>query len=259
MAAVQKACATATSSRPLREIDPGFAGRKSVDDPLHRRLAALTVGDTLQFEAYEGGYRLLTREGRSVGRLSSKPPPAGLRCVGATVRAVVVWRRGDTPPEYLDRCRCKQWEVVCRNWFSLPDIRALRERPASSQPPTGCEVFRINRPNPPHAGLGSPEQRLYRSRQRSGTAPHTRASRPITIHVCSRQGRPIRGLVSSTPMAATIRVYPRHVFDLILIEVIKNPVEILPNPGASSMRDTLLRQLARRRTLHRLADHTPSR
>ena len=97
----------------LREIDLGFAGRKNPGDPLHRRLAALRVGDALQFEAGERACRLLTPEGHAVGRFSGKfSPPAGLRCVGAKVRAVVVWRRRDTSPEYLDRCRCEQWEVV---------------------------------------------------------------------------------------------------------------------------------------------------
>ena len=97
----------------MREMDLGFAGRKGPGDLVHRRLAALRVGDALQFEASERSCRLLTPEGLAVGRFSGKfSPPAGLRCIGAKVRAIVVWRRRDTLPEYLDRCRCEQWEVV---------------------------------------------------------------------------------------------------------------------------------------------------
>ena len=97
----------------LREIDLGFAGRKSPNDALHRHLAAMRLGDALRLEAGERGYRLLTLEGREVGRFSSKfSPPSGLRCIAAKVRAVMVWRKRDSDPEFQDRCRCEQWEVV---------------------------------------------------------------------------------------------------------------------------------------------------
>ena len=100
-------------SPSLREIDLGFAGRKSPGDALHHRLATLHCGDALQLAPDHRGFRLLTEDGHDVGRFSGKySPPEGLRCIGAKVRAVVVWRRRDTPPEYLDRCRCDQWEVV---------------------------------------------------------------------------------------------------------------------------------------------------
>lgn len=97
----------------LREIDLGFAGRKNAGDALHRRIAALKVGDALRLEADERGHRLLTPDGQELGRLSQNfVPPQGLRCIKATVRAIVVWRKRDSDPEYQDRCRCEQWEVV---------------------------------------------------------------------------------------------------------------------------------------------------
>lgn len=97
----------------LREIDLGFAGRRSPADVIHRHLAAVRVGDALRLEAGERGYRLLTPTGREIGRLSRAfAPPEGLRCISARVRAVVVWRRRDSEPEYLAHCRCERWEVV---------------------------------------------------------------------------------------------------------------------------------------------------
>lgn len=97
----------------LREIDLGFAGRKNPAAPLHRHLAALQVGAALHLEKDERGYRLLTPEGHEVGRLARNfAPPDGLRCIAARVRAIVNWRRRDGGPEYAERCRCEQWEVV---------------------------------------------------------------------------------------------------------------------------------------------------
>ncbi|MFT3850783.1 MAG: RecQ family ATP-dependent DNA helicase [Propionivibrio sp.] len=97
----------------LREIDLGFAGRKNPGDALHRRLAALRAGDALQWAPDGRAGCLHTGDGHMVGRLSGKfSPPEGLCCVGATVRAIIVWRKRDTPPEYRAGCRGEQWEVV---------------------------------------------------------------------------------------------------------------------------------------------------
>jgi ATP-dependent DNA helicase RecQ len=98
----------------LREVDLGFAGRKKPGDAVHRRIATLQVGAALSLVSDERGHRLLTPDGHEVGRLSRRnfTPPAGLRCIAASVRAIILWRQRDTPTEYLDRCRCEQWEVV---------------------------------------------------------------------------------------------------------------------------------------------------
>jgi len=97
----------------LKEIDLGFAGRKSTGDRLHSRIAALKVGDDLQFVADQRGYTLLTLDGIPVGRLSQYfKPPGDLHCISARVHAIIVWRRRDSSAEYADRCRCERWEVV---------------------------------------------------------------------------------------------------------------------------------------------------
>ncbi|MBS1158439.1 MAG: RecQ family ATP-dependent helicase [Proteobacteria bacterium] len=98
----------------LREIDLGFAGRKKPADAVHRHLAALQVGTALHLVSDGGEYRLLTLDGHAVGRLSQRnfTPPEGLHCIAATVRAIITWRRRDTPAEYLESCRCERWEVV---------------------------------------------------------------------------------------------------------------------------------------------------
>ncbi len=97
----------------LSEIILSFPGWKKGSDPIHRRIAALQVGDELQLTADERGYRLLTLDHREVGRLSRNfVPPAGLRCIRTRVHAIVSWRRRDSDPDYQDRCRCEHWEVV---------------------------------------------------------------------------------------------------------------------------------------------------
>ncbi len=98
----------------LGGVDLGFAGRKNATHAIHRHLAALQVGAPLRLESDEHGHRLFTAEGHEVGRLSRDnfTPPKGLRCIEARVRAIIVWRKRDTPPKYLDRCRCEAWEVI---------------------------------------------------------------------------------------------------------------------------------------------------
>jgi ATP-dependent DNA helicase RecQ len=93
----------------LRDIDLGFAGRKPPAAAVHREIAALQVGDELQLL----GNELRTLDGFCVGRLSSKFDfPSDLRCVRASVRAIVVWRQRDSDPEYQHFCKCGHWEVV---------------------------------------------------------------------------------------------------------------------------------------------------
>lgn len=97
----------------LREIDLGYAGRRTPGDALHRHLAALQPGDTLRLEAGKRGYCLLTPTNHEIGRLAHNfVPPTGRRCIAAKVHAIAIWRKRDSDPEFQDRCRCKQWEVV---------------------------------------------------------------------------------------------------------------------------------------------------
>ncbi len=97
----------------LGDIDLGFAGRKNPAGQVHRTIADLQVGDPLALVATERGFRLDNARGQTVGHLSQHfAPPPGLRCIRASVRAILVWRRQDSAPEYQARCQCEHWEVV---------------------------------------------------------------------------------------------------------------------------------------------------
>ncbi len=98
----------------LKEVDLGFAGRRSKRDPIHRAIGALAPGDPLETRVTDSGpWLLLDGNGRAVGRLAkSFEPPAGMRCRAASVRAVVIWSRESTPPQYHDSIGCDAWEVV---------------------------------------------------------------------------------------------------------------------------------------------------
>jgi ATP-dependent DNA helicase RecQ len=96
----------------LGEVDLGFAGRQKANKPVHRAIAALMVGDPLLLESDGGRWVLVDKNGTTVGRLASGyRPPEGMKCVSATVFAVVSWRRDDTRPEYKESVRCESWEV----------------------------------------------------------------------------------------------------------------------------------------------------
>ena len=98
----------------LKEVDLGFAGRRSERDPIHRAIAALAPGDPLETRVTDSRpWLLLDGKGRAVGRLAkSFEPSAEMRCRAASVRAVVGWSRESTPPQYHDSIGCDAWEVV---------------------------------------------------------------------------------------------------------------------------------------------------
>lgn len=97
----------------LREIDLGFSGRQDANGHVQQAIASLHIGDPLRYIADGKGLRLEDASGTTVGRFSRKfEPPQGLRCQEARVRAVISWRKSDTPPEYQGLCRCEFWEVV---------------------------------------------------------------------------------------------------------------------------------------------------
>ncbi len=97
----------------LEEINLGFAGRQDVGHRVHRAIASLRIGDALRYVGDELGHRLENTSGVTVGRLSKNfEPPPGLRCQAARVRAILVWRKSDSAPEYQAQCRSETWEVV---------------------------------------------------------------------------------------------------------------------------------------------------
>ena len=75
-----------------------------------------------------GGDRcdLLDRSGVVVGQLARGfKAPAGMRCVSATVLAVVNWDREKSEPQYRDGLLTEAWEVVVPELVFEPD--AFRE------------------------------------------------------------------------------------------------------------------------------------
>jgi ATP-dependent DNA helicase RecQ len=105
----------------LGDVDLGFAGRHDANKPVHRAIAALTVEDPLLLESDGGRWALVDTKGTTVGRLASGyRPPEGMKCVSATVFAVVNWRRDDTRPEYRDIVRCESWAVLVPELVFVP-------------------------------------------------------------------------------------------------------------------------------------------
>jgi len=97
----------------LRDVDLGFAGRYEPANSVHRTIAKLTAVDVLQLRQERERWDLVDGKGHTVGRLARAfAPPAGMRCIAASVGAIVMRQREDTEPEYRDHVRCERWEVV---------------------------------------------------------------------------------------------------------------------------------------------------
>ena len=97
----------------LREVFLSFSGYRPAGHPAHRAIAALSPGDPLQVRMGSNRWELLDRSGTVVGQLAgSFEAPDGMRCTFATVLAIVTWDRERSEPEYKDRLRCDDWEVV---------------------------------------------------------------------------------------------------------------------------------------------------
>ena len=92
---------------------------------MHRALAALAPGDPLEVRVdARGRWELLDRSAAVVGRLARAfEPPAGMRCVSASVRAVVTWSRDASEPEFHDGLKCDHWEVVVPELVFEPEMR----------------------------------------------------------------------------------------------------------------------------------------
>ena len=97
----------------LRDVYLSFAGRKTHRDHVHRAIGALSPGDQLQVRQQSSRWELLDDAGTVVGTLAGGfKPPAGTRCVDASVTAVVSWKRSYSDPQYQQQLKCDKWEVV---------------------------------------------------------------------------------------------------------------------------------------------------
>ena len=97
----------------LRDVFLSFAGYRPPGHPVHRAIAALSPGDTLQLRVGSRRWELLDSNGTVVGQLASGfEPPTGLRCTFATVMAIATWDRERSEPEFQNGLRCDTWEVV---------------------------------------------------------------------------------------------------------------------------------------------------
>ena len=97
----------------LKDVYLSFAGRRPPRDGVHRAIAALSPGDELRVDTRDGWWQLLDSRGVAVGTLAGAfKPPAGTRCIGATVTALVVWRSRYSDPQYQAQLKCDKWEVV---------------------------------------------------------------------------------------------------------------------------------------------------
>ena len=102
----------------MKDVDLGFAGRRSARDPLHRVIADLRPGDPLTLRASGPRWELFNRANTRVGCLAKGfAHPPGMRCDSAMVLAIVTWSRARSEPQYQDSVKCDSWEVV------VPEVR----------------------------------------------------------------------------------------------------------------------------------------
>ena len=98
----------------LEEINLGFAGRHHRQNRVHRAIAALSPGDSLEVRVDEQGrWNLLDGSGTAVGRLAASfKAPAGTPLRSATVHAIVSWSREQSEVNFHNGLKCDDWEVV---------------------------------------------------------------------------------------------------------------------------------------------------
>ena len=97
----------------LGDVYLDFAGSQDALQSLHLSISALSSGDSLRTRVVKERWELLDSSGTVVGKLARKfEPPDGMKCVSATVFAVVTRSRDDSKPPYRDGIKCDEWEVV---------------------------------------------------------------------------------------------------------------------------------------------------
>ena len=95
----------------LNDIQLSFPGWTASKSPIHDAIHRLNPGDALRIRTDKTPWEITTQHGQPIGRLARDYQPKG-QFHSARVHAVVHWRREDGEPEYQDRLRCDEWEVV---------------------------------------------------------------------------------------------------------------------------------------------------
>ena len=95
----------------LDAINLGLAGRFHPGNKIHDTIRGLQPGDPLKVRTGSTPWELTTQDGTLVGRLARKYTPPG-EVISARVHAIVIWWREDSEPEYRERMKCGEWEVV---------------------------------------------------------------------------------------------------------------------------------------------------
>ena len=101
----------------LSSVDLSYAGRLGEGHPVHVAVSQARMGDPLRLELHDDRWSILDGKGRVLGRMSRTwDPPEGTRIAGASVGAVVRWRKADNEAPYQALIRHDVWETI------LPDI-----------------------------------------------------------------------------------------------------------------------------------------
>jgi ATP-dependent DNA helicase RecQ len=99
----------------MKDVDLGFAGRKSQGDSIHKHLADLQVEDTLRMEQQGESVWLLDSRGCRVAKLSKAACSEWREKIphvqSLKVLAMVHWRRDDGEGEFNKMYRCDDWEI----------------------------------------------------------------------------------------------------------------------------------------------------
>lgn len=97
----------------LRDIDIGYAGRFASSHAVHREIANLRVGDSVQLSLDRDKWTLQTQKGFVVGRMSKAfKPPDDKRCIAAKVLAIQCRNISMVDEEFRNYIKVVEWEVV---------------------------------------------------------------------------------------------------------------------------------------------------
>ena len=110
---VPEAVRCSYSRLSLRDVQLSFAGFRSPGHHVHKAIASLSPGDHLKVMTDRSPWELTNSVGIAVGRLAqSFRVPLNGKDVSATVLAIARWSKSKSEPEFLDRLKMDEWEVV---------------------------------------------------------------------------------------------------------------------------------------------------